>query len=124
MNLTTLSVSQSANQSLSVSERAQHCCQLAKQLEKAGEYEAAYEALGDFWSEQEGTPILEGIDRATSARVLLRIGSLTGWLGSAHQTEGGQEKAKDLITRSIEIFEEVGQPQEATEARCDLAICY
>jgi len=124
MNLTTLSVSRSANQSLSLSERAQHSCQIAKQLEKAGEYEAAYEALGDFWSEEEGAPILEGIDRATSATVLLRIGSLTGWLGSAHQTEGGQEKAKNLITRSIEIFEEVGQPQEATEARCDLALCY
>ena len=59
MNLTTLSVSQSANQSLSLSERLQHSCQIAKQLEKAGEYEAAYEALGDFWSEQEGAPILE-----------------------------------------------------------------
>ncbi len=124
MNLTTLSVSQSANQSLSLSERAQQCCQIAKQLEKAGEYEAAYEALGDFWSEQEEAPILAGIDRATEAGVLLRIGSLTSWLGSAHQTEGSQEKAKNLITRSIEIFEEVGQPQEATEARCDLAVCY
>jgi tetratricopeptide (TPR) repeat protein len=124
MNLTTLSVSHLADQSLSLSERAQHCCQLAKQLEKAGEYEAACEALGDLWSEPERTPILEGIDRATTAKVLLRVGSLTGWLGSAHQTEGSQEKAKNLITRSIEIFEEVGQPQEATEARCDLALCY
>jgi tetratricopeptide (TPR) repeat protein len=124
MKLTTLSVSQSANQSLTLAERAQLSCQLAKRLEKAGEYEAAYEALGEFWSEKEGTPISEGIDRATSARVLLRIGSLTSWLGSARQTEGSQEKAKNLITRSIEIFEEVGQPQEAAEARCDLAVCY
>jgi len=124
MNLTTLSVSQSANQSLSIAERAQHCCQLAKQLEKAGEYEAAYEALGDFWSEPEGAPILEGIDRATEAAILLRIGFLTSWLAMARQTEGGHEKAKNLITRSIEIFEELGQLQEATEARCDLAVCY
>jgi len=124
MNLATLSVSQSANQSLSIAERAQLCCQLAKQLEKAGEYEAAYEALGDFWSEPEGAPILEGIDRATEARILLRIGFLTSWLAMARQTEGGHEKAKNLITRSIEIFEELGQLQEATDARCDLAVCY
>src|SRR5713226_5105027 len=102
MNLTTLSVSQSANQSLSIAERAQHCCQLAKQLEKAGEFDAAYEALGEFWSEQEA-PVLEGIDRATSARILLRMGSLTSSIGSARQIEGSQEKAKNLITRSIEI---------------------
>jgi len=124
MNLTTLSVSQSANQSLSLSERAQHCCQLAKQLEKAGEYEAAHEALSEFWPERDGPPMIEGLDRATEAQVLLRTGSLAGWLGSVHQTEGSQETAKNHITRSMEIFEEVGQPQRATEARCDLALCY
>ncbi len=124
MNLTTLPVSRSANQPLSLSERAQHCCQLAKQLEKVGDYKAAYEALSDFWPERDGVPVLEGIDRPTEGQVLLRIGSLTGWLGSAHQTPGCQETAKNLITRSIEIFEEVRQPQQATEARCDLALCY
>jgi len=124
MNLATLSVSQLADQSLSLSERARLCCQLAKQLEKAGEYEAAGEGLSDFWPAREGEPVLEGIDRMTQGHVLLRIGSLTGWLGSARQTEGSQEKAKNLITRSIEVFEEIGQPQEANEARCDLALCY
>lgn len=124
MNLATLSVSQLADQSLSLSERAHHSCQLAKQLEKAGEYEAAYEGLSDFWLKLEGEPILEGIDRATQGHLLLRIGSLVGWLGSAHHTEGSQEKAKNLITRSIEIFEETGQSPHATEGRCDLALCY
>jgi len=124
MNLTTLSGSQSANQSLSLSERAQHCCRLAKQLEKAGEYETAYEALGEFWPERNGPPMIEGLDRAAEAEVLLRAGSLAGWLGSADQTGGSQETAKNLITRSIEIFEEVGQPLRGTEARCDLALCY
>jgi tetratricopeptide (TPR) repeat protein len=124
MNLTTLSVDQLADQSLSLSERARRSCQLAKQLEKAGEYEAAYDALSEFWPEGDGFLRLEGLDRATEAQVLLRIGSLAGWLGSVRQTEGGQERAKNFITRSIEIFEEVGQPQRATEARSDLALCY
>jgi tetratricopeptide (TPR) repeat protein len=124
MKLTTLAVGQSADQSRSLSERAQNCCQLAKQLEKAGEYEAAHEALSEFWPESDGVPRLEGLDRATEAQVLLRVGALAGWLGSVRQTEGSQETAKNLITRSIEIFEKVGQPQQATEARCDLALCY
>lgn len=124
MNLTTLSVSQSADQSLSVSERAQHCCQLAKQFEKAGEYEAAYEALSDFWPERDAPPMIEGLDRAMQAQVLLRTGSLAGWLGSAHQTGGSQEAAKNLITQSIRIFEECGQSEGIAEAHADLALCY
>lgn len=124
MNLTTQSAGQLANQSQSTSERAQHCCQLAKQLEKAGEYDAAREAMGEFWPEHDGPPVLEGLDHATQAQVLLRSGALAGWLGSVHQTEGRQETAKNLITRSIEIFERVGQSQGVAEARGDLALCY
>ncbi len=75
MKLTTLAVGQSADQSLSPSERAQRSCQVAKQLEKAGEYEAAYEALSEFWPEREGPPMVKGLDRAAEAQVLLRIGS-------------------------------------------------
>ncbi|HVS22005.1 MAG TPA: helix-turn-helix domain-containing protein, partial [Pyrinomonadaceae bacterium] len=35
-----------------------------------------------------------------------------------------QETAKNLVTRSIEIFDEVGQPELVAEARGDLALCY
>jgi tetratricopeptide (TPR) repeat protein len=124
MDLTTLSVSQSANQSLSLSERAQQCCQLAKQFEKAGEYETARDALSEFWPERDGPPMIDGLDHATQAQVLLRTGSLAGWLGSAHQTGGSQESAKNLITQSIRIFEEAGQSQGMAEAHADLALCY
>ena len=124
MNLTTLSVGQSADQSLSISERALYRCQMAKQLEKAGEYEAAYEAIREFWPERNGSPMLEGLDQAAKARTLLRIGALAGWLGSAHQTRNSQETAKDLITQSIRIFDESGQSEGIAEARSDLALCY
>jgi two-component system chemotaxis response regulator CheY len=77
-----------------------------------------------FWPEQGGARKLEGLDEATKAEVLLRVGALAGWQGSADQTEGSQEAAKDLITQSIEIFEELGQSARAAEARGDLALCY
>src|SRR5713226_2964252 len=109
---------------LTLVERAQHCCGLAKQLEKAGEYEAACEALNEFWPEREEPPMLEGLNQPTKANVLLRVGALTGWLGSADQIQSGQEKAKNLITQSVEIFEELGQSEGAAEAHTDLAICY
>ena len=109
---------------LTLSERAELSCRFAKQFEKAGEYEAACEALAEFWPHRHGPPDLEGLDRATTAEVLLRVGALAGWLGSTHQAEGSQESAKNLITESIEIFGALGQTQRIAEARGDLALCY
>jgi len=109
---------------LPLAERAELSCQLAKQFEKSGEYEAACEALGEFWLKRDEPPMLDGLDESTTAEVLLRVGALAGCLGSADQTEGSQEAAKNLITHSIEIFEKLGQPDRVAEARGDLALCY
>jgi len=100
------------------------CCRLAKQLEKAGEYEAACEALSEFWPERDGLPKLDGLDEPTTAEVLLRVGALAGWLGSANPAESSQETAKNLITRSSEIFDRLEQSRRVAEARGDLALCY
>ena len=119
-----LAALQQQTRGLTLVERAKLCCGLAKQFEKAGEYEAACEALVEFWPEREGPPKLEELDEPTKAEVLLRIGALAGWLGSTSQTEGSQETAKNLITRSIEIFEDLGQASGVAEAHADLALCY
>ncbi len=125
MNLQSqLTALQEQTRGLNLVERAKLCCRVAKHLEKAGEYEAACEALGEFWPEHRGQPTVEGLDRATAAEVLLRAGALAGWLGSAHQAEGGQETAKNLLTQSVEIFEGLGQTEQIAEARGELALCY
>src|SRR5438105_3300132 len=105
-------------------ERASRCCEVAKQLERAGEYQEACEALGEFWPERDGPLNLSDLDKATRAEVLLRVGALSGWLGSTDQTEGSQETAKDLITQSIDLFQHLGLSERVTEARADLALCY
>lgn len=112
------------NSDLPLAERAELSCRLAKQFERTGEYEAACEALGEFWPKRDEPPKLDGLDELTTAEVLLRVAALAGCLGSADQTEGSQEAAKNLITHSIEIFEKLGQPARAAEARGDLALCY
>jgi len=109
---------------LTTVERAKRCCDVAVQLEKAGEYEAACEALAEFWPDQAAPPNLSGLDEATSAEVLQRVGALSGWLGSTDQTEGSQETAKDLITQSIDLFQHLGLSDRLAEARADLALCY
>ena len=125
MNLESqLTALKNQSRELTLGERAQLSCSIAKQLEKAGEYEAAREALGEFWPQPNGQPKLEGLDEPMKAEVLLRVGALAGWLGGANQIEGSQENAKDLITQSMEIFEGLGQSERAAEARGDLALCY
>jgi tetratricopeptide (TPR) repeat protein len=109
---------------LSRKERGQLRCQLARQLELAWHFEAARDAMGDLWQRVGERPVLEGLDQATSAEVLLRAGSLTGWIGSSRQIEGSQETARNLITESITIFEELNRPTKRSEAQIDLAYCY
>src|ERR1044072_2635933 len=109
---------------LSLADRAVLLCRFAKQLEKAGEYEAAYEAMAEFWPLRDEPPRVESLAEPIKADVLLRLGALAGWLGSSDQTGGSQEKAKDLISQSIGLFEKLGQSQLIAEARADLALCY
>ncbi len=124
MNLQSqLTALRNQNGDLTLTERAELSCRIAKQLEKAGEYEAACEALAEFWPERH-LPKLEGLDEAMKAEILLRVGVLTGWMGSTNQTEREEETGKNLITQAIEIFEDLGHPDQLAEARAELALCY
>jgi tetratricopeptide (TPR) repeat protein len=125
MNLTTqLTTLRQQTEGLSRTERAQLCCDVAKRMEKIGEYDAAAEALKEFWPDREANPQVHDLDDPTKASVLLRVGALVGWLGSAGQTGGSQERAKNLITQAVEFFEGAGATVKVAEARGDLALCY
>ena len=99
-------------------------CELAKNLAEAGEFETACEILRPFWSGLLQYPQTSGLTEYAKAELLLRTGTLTGWLGSAKQVAGAQETAKDLISESAAIFETIGNAEKTAEARVDLAICY
>ena len=99
-------------------------CELAKGLEEAGEFESAAETLQPFWRGLAHRPQTDGLDDQAKAELLLRTGTLTGWLGSAKQVSGAQELAKDLISESAAIFETLGMSEKVAEARVDLSTCY
>jgi CheY-like chemotaxis protein len=109
---------------LSRDERAQLRCQIAADLEHRGQYDAARDALGELWSGVGGRPPLEGLSDLTAAEVLLRAGTLSGWLASAAQGREGQAAAKDLISESITRFETLGELIKAAAALSDLGYCY
>src|SRR5436309_6496472 len=115
---------QMADPTLPRNERARLRCQLAKELEEVGNYEAAREAMGELWSRVGDRPVLDGLDEATAAEVLLRAGVLTGWIGSTKQIEGAQETAKNLISESINRFEALQDTAKIAEAQTELGYCY
>jgi CheY-like chemotaxis protein len=117
-------VHQLADPNLSGDQRAQLRCQLASQFEDEGDYEAARAALGELWQRVGERPLLEGLDEETKGAVLLRAGVLTGWIGSAQQVSGAQETAKNLISKSIAVFEALQENSRVAEAQIDLAYCY
>jgi transcriptional regulator with PAS, ATPase and Fis domain len=115
---------QLGNPELSLDERARLRCQLAEELENRGQYEAARNALGELWQGIGTRPAIEGFGVRTAAEVLLRSGTLSGWLGSAGQITNAQEAAKDLISESISLFESLGETSRTAAARSDLTLCY
>jgi tetratricopeptide (TPR) repeat protein len=104
---------------------ARRVCKDAHKLERAGDYEGARFALRVLWSRRIGDrPRLAELSIDTQAEVLWRVGSLSGWLGSANQIAGAQEFARDLLTESITLFESLDQQDKRAEAMGDLALCY
>lgn len=120
-----LQISTFADQAdFAVAENLIPLCEMAKGFEEAGEFESAAETLKPFWKNLGERPTTDGLSLEAQAELLLRSGSLTGWLGSGKQLSGAQELAKDLITESATLFTGLGLNVKVAEARVDLAICY
>jgi CheY-like chemotaxis protein/lipopolysaccharide biosynthesis regulator YciM len=124
MTLAETLLKQLENPALSRDERVQLQCQIAADFEHRGQYDAARDALGELWQGVGKRPALKGLCELTVAEVLLRVGSLSGYLGSIHQIDRAQEDAKDLISESITRFESLGETIRVATAQCELAFCY
>lgn len=124
MTLTDTLLKRLDDPALTRDERARLRCEIAAGLEHRGRYEEACDALADLWGGTGRPPSLEGLSEQTTAEVLLRVGALSGWLGSARQVEGAQEAAKDLISESITRFRALGDAEKIAVAQSELGLCY
>lgn len=107
-----------------LNERALFRCGIAKQLEERGEYEAAQEALGWLWQGVGVRPALEKLNEAVKPVVLLRVGALSGFLGSARQIANASEESKNLLSESIRLSESLADTMAAAEGRYEIGYCY
>ena len=122
MTLRTSLLRELENQSLSVDRHAELCCELARECENKGEYEEAQKVLSRYWRGIGERPKLAGLEPGTAAEILLRAGVLTGLI--QNQNTDAQEKAKNLISESLTIFESQRYKKKIAEAQTELALCY
>jgi tetratricopeptide (TPR) repeat protein len=97
-------------------------CTKTSELIYAGQYEAAKDELGEIWAGIGQRPTLDAPPEMR-AEILLQCGTLSGWLGSSKQVDA-QEKAKDLLTEALHIFQTLNLQAKASEAQYELGICY
>jgi tetratricopeptide (TPR) repeat protein len=98
-------------------------CDKASELIYAGQYEEARELLGELWRGVGMRPDVDSYPPEIAAEALLRCGSLSGFLGHA-QARDAQEKAKDLLTEALHIFQNLDLKTKVSEAQYELGVCY
>ena len=124
MTLPTPLLRQLENPNLSVDSRAELRCELAKEFEDKGEHEEARSVLSELWKHIGEPPQVKGLQSSVAAEVLLRVGVLTGAIGSKNQIADAQETAKNLISESLTIFKLLSFKKKIAEAQTELALCY
>jgi tetratricopeptide (TPR) repeat protein len=124
MNLTNERVLLGEDLTLSRDEQARHRCADAKNLQDVGDHEGARRVMGELWQRVGERPNIEGLGGLARAEVLLRAGTLSGFIGSSGQIAGAQEFAKNLIGESAELFRAAGETGREAEALRELGYCY
>jgi tetratricopeptide (TPR) repeat protein len=106
------------------SEHALDLCRKALELRDKGNHEAAERTMRPLWKRMGARPEVEGLPAPVAAEVLLCVGVLTGSIGSKDEIKDAQEKAKNLITESITLYESLGDITKIAMARAEIAYCY
>jgi tetratricopeptide (TPR) repeat protein len=110
--------------STTADEHARDLCRLARRFEEAGDYEKAAVALEEFWAGVGIEPSVHGLGHAAAAEVLLRAGTIKRRIGGGDCGGDVQEWAKDMIDRSLRIYERLNLSERVAEAKSELAYCY
>src|ERR1700712_2494365 len=93
-------------------------------LERSGRYDDALELFGEGWVDPAFLPDTRDRTAEDAAEVLLRFGSLIGFAGYKHQTEGAQERCKNILTRAVERFSDLGNVAKVAECENYTALAY
>ena len=108
---------------LTESERVETYCTIAREKLEIGDYAAGITALRPWWRLGHW-PSHSNLTDAAAAELLLIAGTLSAWMATTQQINGGQKPAEAMLSGAIVLFERMGKKVRAAEARIELACCY
>jgi signal transduction histidine kinase/ActR/RegA family two-component response regulator len=108
---------------LTVSQKVEACCSIARERLEAGNYDEGCAALKQWWTVGEW-PNQAGLSQSAAGELLLTAGTLDGWIASTRQILGGQKNAERLLSGAVALFDHLGETTRSAEGRIELGFCY
>ncbi|NNE68710.1 MAG: tetratricopeptide repeat protein [Pyrinomonadaceae bacterium] len=105
-------------------EGVQALIETAKDAEACRDMDSVRELLSPIWENYPETPDFSGFEKNDRAELLRLAGFCLAFRGNANGQNDRLERGRDLVTRAIVLFEELGCPHKLTEAKISLALCY
>lgn len=98
-------------------------CTIAREKLELGDYDAGCAALQPWWKIGEW-PKQSGLSQLAAAELLLTAGTLSGWVASTREVDGGQNCAERLLSGAVALFDNLEEIARSGEARAELGYCY
>lgn len=99
-------------------------CEKLFKMERQGRYDEALSEVGDLWQDKTGLPDTESLEVSLAAELILRCGSLFGFLGHIKQIPNSQEKSRNLLSTARNLFIELYNIEKIAECENYLALAY
>lgn len=93
-------------------------------LERSGKYEEGVAEVGDIWPDKAALPRVEEFAPVDAAEMLLRCGSVFGFLGHTKNLPKSQETSRDLLINARNRFQEIYNNEKVAECETYLALTY
>ncbi len=107
-----------------ISDEINEVIQKAKEYESVGRYDEAAKSLSLYWKNTNERPDVSNLNKAEQAEILLRCGSLAGYIGSCRQKKDAQELAQNLISEANDLFFLSIDFEKRAECETCLALTY
>lgn len=93
-------------------------------LERMGRYEEALGELGDIWEDKSALPNVAGFEPRDAAEILLRCGSLFGFVGHIRALAGSQELSRELLGNARNRFLNIYDVEKIAECENHIALSF
>jgi tetratricopeptide (TPR) repeat protein len=96
----------------------------ARNAELCRDIPASQRILSAVWKNLEEEPTLNGLNTIIQAEILRLCGFFLSYYGRSRNLKNYQERGRDFLTKSIEIFDSEKLAHKSAEAKVMLSLCY